>query len=445
MTALSSPDLDPDGYPMVTTHTQEEAGPRARADLPTVIVDVFVGAMKLFLVFFAIWAVIGAIVLQTQGQGLSGANWRDLISGGLVQGSMYGLIAIGYSMVYGILGFINFAHGEVFMSGAMSGFFVATALFEVGLWNSNFPLALLIVLLASMLTSALIAVIIERVAYRKLRGAPRLIPLITSIGVSFFLQYAVRGLFGAAFKRYPTFPPELRQRYSIFGIEVVGTNLIVMVVALVSVVGLWWFVTKTRSGRAIRAVAEDKEIAALMGIDVDRTIVKTFAMGGAMAGVAGIMWALLFQSVYFLTGFLPGIKAFTAAVLGGIGNLPGAMLGGLTLGMVEAAGSTFMSSLRWPIPNWLAYAIGLVSLASAVYGFMLLRRGRITETSRGASFLFLGAGMALLSFLVLPGFSVVIPGAFQLRDMIAFLVLIGVLMIRPVGLLGERLSIEERG
>jgi branched-chain amino acid transport system permease protein len=429
----------------LSTETATFAKRGLRVDAPTVAVDVFLGAMKLFLVFFAAWAVLGAVVLQAQGQLLGAAAWRDVITGGLVQGAMYGLIALGYSMVYGILGFINFAHGEVFMSGAMGGFFMANATLEMGLWHSAFPVAMLLVLLASMLTSAAVAVTIEKVAYRRLRGAPRLIPLITSIGISFFLQYAVRGLFGGQFRRFPDFPPALSQRYSVFGLQIAGTRLVVIIVALVSVVGLWWFVTKSKTGRAIRAVAEDKEIAALMGIDVDRTIMMTFMVGGLMAGVAGTMWALIFRSVFFLTGFLPGIKAFTAAVLGGIGNLPGAMLGGLTLGIMEAAGPTLMSSLRWPIPVWLAYAIGALSLVVAFLGLRKLRIGNIVDISKSTTRLVLGVLMALIAFTLLPGYQVIIPGASQLKDMIAFIVLIGVLMIRPVGLLGERLSVEERG
>lgn len=416
-----------------------------RADAPTVVIDVFVGAMKLFLLFFTGWAVLGAIVLQSQGGLLTAEGWNGVLVGGLVQGSMYGLIALGYSMVYGILGFINFAHGEVFMTGALGGFFVATALFDIGMWENAFPLAFLIVLMTSMLVSALVAITIEKVAYRPLRAAPRLIPLITSIGVSFFIQYLVRGLFGTQFKRFPDLPPALRQRYSVLGLSIGGAQLLVIIVTVVTMIGLWWFVTRSKTGRAIRAVAEDKEIAALMGIDVNRTIVKTFVIGGLMAGVAASMWALIFRSVWFFSGFLPGIKAFTAAVLGGIGNLPGALLGGLTLGMVEAAGPTLLGSLRWPIPPWLAYSIGAVALAVAVLGYMRLRSRVITKVTTGFTYLVLGILMAIVSFTVLPDFQVIIPGPSQLTDMIAFIVLIGVLMIRPTGLLGERLAIEERG
>lgn len=429
----------------MTADTPSIARRGVRVDRPTVAVDVFVGVLKLFLLFFTLWALIGAIVLQSQGALLRPEAWRDAITGGLVQGSMYALIALGYSMVYGILGFINFAHGEVFMTGALTAYFVSVPLVESGMWFSAFPLALLIMLLAAMTASALVAITIEKVAYRKLRGAPRLIPLITSIGVSFFIQYAVRGLFGAQFKRFAEFPVALRQRYSVFGLQIGGSQLLVIVVALVAMIGLWWFVTRSKTGRAIRAVAEDKEIAALMGIDVDRTIMMTFVVGGAMAGVAGTMWALIFRSVNFYTGFLPGIKAFTAAVLGGIGNLPGALLGGMTLGVVEAAGPTLLSSLRWPIPDWLAYAIGIFSLAVAVRGFMRFRTRKVALVSKATTAIVLGILMAVISFTLLPGFRVIIPGPSQLSHMISFIVLIGVLMIRPVGLLGERLSVEERG
>lgn len=418
---------------------------RVAADRPTVVVDVFINALKLFLLFCTLWAIVGTINLQIQGNLLSGPAWRDLVTGGVVQGSMYGLLALGYSMVYGILGFINFAHGEVFMVGMFGSMFAAQGLADAGMLESNFPLTLLIMVVVAMIVSGTLAVTIERVAYRPLRGAPRLIPLITSIGVSFFLQYAISGLFGAGVKRLPTLPASVQQRYNVFGLLLNGTQILVFVVTAVSVIGLWWFVTRSKTGRAMRAVAEDKEIAALMGIDVDRTVVMTFLVGGAMAGVAAALWALLFRNVFFLSGFLPGIKAFTAAVLGGIGNLPGALLGGMTLGIVEEAGPTFLTALRWPIPDWLAYIMGLAALGLAVFGAMRLRNRLIVQTSTNVSLIVLGLSFAAVAFTLLPGFQVVIPGASQLKDMIAFIVLIGVLMIRPVGLLGERLAVEERG
>ncbi|MDH3462084.1 MAG: branched-chain amino acid ABC transporter permease, partial [Acidimicrobiia bacterium] len=292
-------------------------------------VDGFLWFIRVAAVITIVVGIAGSIQKFAGGGGPSAEGWRDLIISSISTGSMYGLIALGYSMVYGVLGFINFAHGEVFMSGTMVGLISATILFNNGFWDSNPYISILLVLIVAMITSMLVAVVIERVAYRPLRGAPRLIPLITSIGVSFFIQYAFAGLFGVAIRNYPPAPPSLARDFDILGIPVEGTKLLVISVAVLSMVGLWYFVTKTKTGSAMRAVAEDKEIAGLMGIDVDKTIVTTFAVGGAMAGVAGLLWALLFRGVDFLTGFLPGIKAFTAAVLGGIGNLPGAMLGGV--------------------------------------------------------------------------------------------------------------------
>nr|PZN36312.1 MAG: branched-chain amino acid ABC transporter permease [Actinomycetota bacterium] len=418
---------------------------RVKADVPTVVVDVFINAMKVVLLFFVAWSVVGAIALQVRGELISGAQWRDVLTGGIVLGAMFGLVALGYSMVYGILGFINFAHGEVFMTGMFGAMFMAHWTARNGLLENATPLAMLLIVLAAMIVSATVAVTVEKIAYRPLRGAPRLIPLITSIGVSFFLQYAVSGLFGTAVRRFPELPESMQQRFSFLGLLINASQLTVFIVTAVAVVALWWFVTRSKTGRAIRAVAEDKEIAALMGIDVDRTIVMTFMVGGVMAGVSGAMWAFLYKNVFFLSGFLPGIKAFTAAVLGGIGNLPGALLGGMTLGLVEAAGPTMLTAYRWAIPDVLAYVVGVASLAIAAWGFMRLRNRIIAQTSTNVSMVVLGLLFGVMSFTVLPGFHVTIPGTSQLKDAIAFIVLVGVLMIRPVGLLGERLAVEERG
>lgn len=345
-------------------------------------VDGFLWFVRVAAIIAITVGIVGSVQKFAAGEGPSAVAWRDLIISSISTGSMYGLIALGYSMVYGVLGFINFAHGEVFMSGTMVGLISATLLFNNGFWDSNPFISIIVVLLVAMITSTLVAVVIERVAYRPLRGAPRLIPLITSIGVSFFVQYAFAGLFGVAIRNYPPAPPILQG--DVFGLPISGTRALVIAVAIVSMIGLWYFVTKTKTGSAMRAVAEDKEIAGLMGIDVDKTIVTTFAVGGAMAGVAGLMWALLFRGAFFLTGFLPGIKAFTAAVLGGIGNLPGAMVGGIMLGLFEGVGP----------------------------------------------------------LLVLDGLG--IPGVSQLKDAVAFAALVLVLIFRPTGLLGERLGSEDR-
>ncbi|HLE39445.1 MAG TPA: branched-chain amino acid ABC transporter permease [Acidimicrobiia bacterium] len=413
-------------------------------DAPTLAVDFFLFALKMFLLFVAVWAVAGTIALQVAGEGLPADAWRDVVVGGLAQGFMYGLIALGYSMVYGVLGFINFAHGEVFMAGGMTGYLVADALFDAGMWESAFLLAFGIVLLTAVVSSSVMAVLIERIAYRPLRGAPRLIPLITSIGMSFFIQYAVRGLVGESFQTFPQLPVGLQERVSILGVEIEGIKLFVICTAIVSMIGLWAFVNRSKTGRAIRAVSEDKEIAGLMGIDVNRVIVTTFAVGGAMAGVAGLLWAMLFRKVYFLTGFLPGIKAFTAAVLGGIGNLVGAMLGGVTLGLLEASGPTLIGGLRWQIPAWAGVAVSIIAVGGVVLGLRIVRRAEPGRLGAGLGYVLFGAVGLVLGLLVLPGSTVTIPGAAQLKDMIAFIVLIGVLMIRPIGLLGERLAVEER-
>ncbi|MGD2042607.1 MAG: branched-chain amino acid ABC transporter permease [Acidimicrobiia bacterium] len=362
----------------------EEPKERERRALRISWVDLFLWAIRVGAIIVIVIGLIGSIQRFLAGEGLTAEGWRDLIVAGVSQGAMYGLLALGYSMVYGVLGFINFAHGEVFMSGTLVGFVAANWLFENGVWEANPFLAMFIVLIVAMVTSTLVAVIIERIAYKPLRGSPRLIPLITSIGMSFFVQYTFAGLFGVGFNTYPQAPDVLAGSISILGLEIQRTQLTVIVIAILSMIGLWYFVTRTRSGRAMRAVAEDKEIAGLMGINVDRTIVTVFAVGGAMAGVAAMMWSLLFRSVNFFTGFIPGIKAFTAAVLGGIGNIAGAMGGGILLGLFEGVGP----------------------------------------------------------LLILGGLG--IPGASQLKDAVAFVALVLVLVFRPSGLFGERLGSEDR-
>jgi branched-chain amino acid transport system permease protein len=308
---------------------------------------------------------------------LSFEQWRSLVIFGIAQGSVYALIALGYTLVYGVLFMINFAHGDVFMAGAMTAFFVADALGRSGFLNANPIIGLAIVLLVAMISSMVVAVLLERIAYRPLRRAPRLVPLITAIGASLFIANSVRGLYGERIQRFPSIDA-LRGNLDIFGIPILKTQAVVIVAAVALMVALFYFVERTRTGRAMRAVSEDKDVAALMGINVDRIIVTTFAIGGLLAGAAGILYALVFTQVVWFMGFLPGIKAFTAAVLGGIGNIIGAMLGGLTLGMLESVG-----------PN-----------------------------------------------LLLSGFG--IPSPNQLRDVVAFGVLVLVLIFRPNGILGRK-------
>jgi branched-chain amino acid transport system permease protein len=269
---------------------------------------------------------------------------------GLLLGFMYALIALGYTMVYGVLEFINFAHSEIFIFGAFVGVEILLGLKAAGVLETlPWPLVLLGVLLAGMLASAVLAVSIERVAYRPLRAAPRLIPLISAIGMSFFLQDVIRlveSLWRNAFNLvYPSLEP-LNERFELTAtIDVSAKSLVVIVAALLMLWGLHALVNRTRIGTAIRAVAEDQAAASLMGIDVNRIISLTFLIGGAMGGAAGVLFGVQYGLINPYTGFIPGLKAFTAAVLGGIGNIPGAMLGGIVLGLLEAFAASYLSLL----------------------------------------------------------------------------------------------------
>jgi branched-chain amino acid transport system permease protein len=207
-----------------------------------------------------------------------------------------------------------------------------------------------------------VALLLERIAYRPLRRAPRLIPLITAIGASFFLQYTFLGLFGSGRQRFPDVPALLGE-WSLGPVGILRSQAVVIAAAVIFMLLLYTFVQRTKTGQAMRAVAEDKDVAALMGIDVDRVIVTTFAIGGSLAGAAGVLYLLIFPQAHFFMGFFPGLKAFTAAVLGGIGNIPGAMLGGLFLGIFESVGpSLFLEGLGIPSPNQLKDAIAFTLL-----------------------------------------------------------------------------------
>ena len=278
-------------------------------------------------------------------------EWRSLIVGGLARGSVYAIIAVGYTLVYGILFIINFAHGEVFMAGAFSTLFVAQGLHDAGFLNTRPIISIGILFASSMLISMLTAIVLERVAYRPLRGSPRLIALITAIGASLFLQYTFLGLFGASSVAYPEI--DILRGDALGGL-ISRKQLTVVVGAAMLMVGLYLFIGRTKTGRAMRAVGEDRETSALMGIDVDRVTVNTFAIGGLLAGAAGILFVFLFNQARFYMGIVPGIKAFTAAVLGGIGNVLGAGIGGVTLGLIESVGPTlFLSGTGVPSPNQL--------------------------------------------------------------------------------------------
>jgi branched-chain amino acid transport system permease protein len=262
---------------------------------------------------------------------------------GLTLGAIYGLIAIGYTMVYGIIGMINFAHGEVFMIGAFIGVIMFTILGISGFGIVS--LAIVIVLLVAMAFTAVYGWAIERVAYRPLRGSFRLAPLISAIGMSIFLQNAVQILQGARVK--PLSPVvtggvELMHADG-FSVSMSYIQMLIVVLTVALMIGLSLIVQRTSLGRAQRACEQDLTMAALLGIDVDRTISATFVVGAALAAVAGVMVAMYYGVVDFFMGFVAGIKAFTAAVLGGIGSLPGAMLGGLLIGLVEAYWSAYFS------------------------------------------------------------------------------------------------------
>ncbi len=323
----------------------------------------------------------GAVVTLASGK-YAATTWADLIVAGLTRGSIYALLALGYTMVYGVLRMINFSHSEVFMSGPFLAYFVAVPLSQSGFLDQNPLLGLVLVMLVAMGVSTGVAVTVERIAYRPLRGAPRLVPLITAIGASYFLQYTFRGLFGTGIRAFPDVQP-LKGNVTIAGVSIGITQIVVIVSAFLMLAALYAFVQLTKTGKAIRAVSEDKDTARLMGVDVDRIIMITFAVGGAMAGAAGVLYVLLFRQIHFFMGFIPGIKAFTAAVLGGIGNIPGAMLGGVFLGVIESL-----------FPN-----------------------------------------------LVLD--SLHIPAPYQLQDAIAFMMLVLVLIFRPTGILGERLAVKK--
>jgi branched-chain amino acid transport system permease protein len=278
------------------------------------------------------------------------AIFPQVLLDGILLGFMYALIALGYTMVYGVLEFINFAHSEIFIFGAFVGVEILLSLQSAG-WLARLPwvVVLILVILAGMLASGLLAVTIERVAYRPLRTAPRLIPLISAIGVSFFLQDVIR-LFESIWRNafnlvYPTMDV-MNHRFELTStLDVSVRSLVVMVAALLMLWALHVLVNRTKIGTAIRAVAEDQAAASLMGINVNRIISLTFLIGGAMGGAAGVLFGIQYSLINPYTGFIPGLKAFTAAVLGGIGNIPGAMLGGLVLGLLEAFAASYMSLL----------------------------------------------------------------------------------------------------
>ncbi|HET7743158.1 MAG TPA: branched-chain amino acid ABC transporter permease [Gaiellaceae bacterium] len=289
------------------------------------------------------------VVAYFQSFQLTWSYFFDQLVAGLTLGSLYGLVALGYSMVYGILKLLNFAHGEVFMIGSYIGYFVLTAL--GGAVSPDVPVAVVIALMfaAAMLGAGGLGVAIERFAYRPLRQkrAPRIAPLISALGVSFCLQQLAVICFGSPPKQYNSFAfcnGCLFHMVSIGPFEIQYMQLFVIVTTVVLMLGLTLFVARTQIGRAMRATSFDLEAASMMGIDVDRVIVATFFIGSVLAGAAGVMNGLIFQNVDPYVGFQVGLIAFTAAVVGGIGSLPGAMLGGLAIGLGRAFSIGYVSS-----------------------------------------------------------------------------------------------------
>ncbi|HQR04862.1 MAG: branched-chain amino acid ABC transporter permease [Proteobacteria bacterium] len=297
------------------------------------------------------------------------------IINGLVLGSVYALVALGYTMVYGILGLINFAHGEVVMVGALVALATVKALAALGLPAAvQLPIGLAVAMIACMALGAAI----ERIAYRPLRNAPRLAPLITAIGVSIVIQYTVVLISGRSYHAYPELLST--RSFDLYGARISPAQIAVILISTAAMAVLLWIVHRTRLGRAMRATAENPEVARLMGVNVDRVISLTFVIGSAMAAVAGVLVSINYSVAHYQMGFVLGLKAFTAAVLGGIGNLAGAMVGGLLLGLIEALGAGYIGDLT-----------------GGVFGS-------------------------------------------NYRDVFAFLVLVLVLIFRPSGLLGERVA-----
>lgn len=338
---------------------------------------------------FLLWRVYNVVILQ---QNFGADTWVRFGLSGLILGGMYALIAIGYTLVYGIMFMINFAHGEVMMLGAFGGFFTFEALRfistptaaspELNFLNAHPFISVLLAFVVGISISAMSGFFLEKIAYRPLRKAPRLILLITAIGASIFLQNLSMLLFGP--QRKNVVNPDILDRAAGWTVSIGGNDVLIsytgifsLVLSALLMIGLYILVQRTKLGRAMRAVASDKNTAFLMGVDVDDVISKTFLISGALAGAAGVMWGIHMGLVNHYTGFLPGIKAFTAAVMGGIGNIPGAMLGGMLLGTIEAIGPA---------------AMGI---------------------------------------------------DFQLKDVIAFSILVLVLIVRPSGILGEKLSEEK--
>ena len=292
---------------------------------------------------------------------------QQLING-ITLGSIYGLIAIGYTMVYGIIGMINFAHGDVFMVGGFIALIAFLALVAIGV--TAVPVALFLVLLIAMALTALYGWTVERIAYRPLRHSFRLAPLISAIGMSIILQNYVQVVQGA---RVKPLPPLVEGGHTLipsesFPVQLSNIQIVVILITLVLMVAFSWVVAKTRLGRDMRACEQDLKMASLIGVNVDRTISLTFVIGAALASVAGIMYLLYYGVVDFFIGFVAGVKAFTAAVLGGIGSLPGAMLGGILIGLIETFWSAYFSIEYKDVAAFSILIVVLIFLPTGILG-----------------------------------------------------------------------------
>lgn len=283
-------------------------------------------------------------------------EWIQQLVNGISLGSIYALIALGYTMVYGIIKLINFAHGDVFMLGAFIGFYA------IARWDMHWILALLL----AMILCAIIGVIIERVAYKRLRNATRIAALITAIGVSLLIEYTVIFFRGASPEAYPNVVPN--KTFEIFGAQIGMQSILILGVSFFLMILLQFIVHKTKIGKAMRAVSHDADAARLMGINVDNTISATFAIGSALAGAAGVIFGIYYTRVEPLMGVLPGLKAFVAAVLGGIGIIPGAMVGGLVLGVVETIVSALGYSLWRDAAAFVILILILILRPSGIFG-----------------------------------------------------------------------------
>jgi branched-chain amino acid transport system permease protein len=290
---------------------------------------------------------------------------QQLING-LALGAVYALIALGYTMVYGILQLINFAHGEIYMLGAYLGIIVLGVLTYLGLTAYSLALSLLLTVIISMLFCAAYGAVIERVAYRPLRNASKLAPLISAVGMSIILQNFVMLAQGKEYKNLPPMLPS--QGVIIFGANVSPAQVFILTASVLIMVGLQFFVARTRLGKAMRATSQDRVMAGLVGININQVISITFMIGSSLAAVAGVMVTLYYGVVHFFMGYLAGIKAFTAAVLGGIGSIPGAMLGGFMLGLIENFGASYISSVYKDAFAFLVLIITLIIRPAGLLG-----------------------------------------------------------------------------